>query len=298
MGTGTHARGHLGARLAVSVEENPTGDLRVDPPTRIESIMRITRGIASMTVAGLALAGLAACSSDDSDKETSTVETSDAAEETTEATEEPTEEESEDATDEPSEDSSDDATEDSDEAGSAASGDSPEWAVPTTTPGEKIATIEGSSFTVDIYQVGTATASKTGQFVDPETNLPLIAEGDEIVYVNYVMTNTGSEDIPLSYNLVDVSPEYADWPYLQGMDSIVDSDQFEEMDVTSSAIATGTDLEPPFVWGAGQTFSYGENFKYQAGSPITFDAVLTPSDDAGELNHDAREEATVDATIS
>ncbi|ACZ20122.1 hypothetical protein Sked_01500 [Sanguibacter keddieii DSM 10542] len=260
--------------------------------------MRITRGIATLSVAGLALAGLTACSSDDADKDTSAVTTTEAAEETTEAsdepTEEPTEEESEEATDEPTEDS-DDATEDS---GAAASGDSPEWAVPTTTPGDKIATIEGTDFTVDVYQVGTATASKTGQFVDPETNLPLIAEGDEIVYINYVMTNTGSEEIPLSYNLVSVTAEYADWPYLQGMDSIVDSAQFEEMDVTSFALAPGSGIEAPFAWAPGQTFSYGQNFKYQAGSPITFDATLTPSDDAGDLVHDEREEVSVDATIS
>lgn len=254
--------------------------------------MRITRGIASLAVAGLTVAGLTACSSDDSDKETSVITTTDATEETTEAsdepTEEPTEDESDEATDEPTEDSGD----------AAASGDSPAWAVPTTTPGEQIATIEGTDFTVDVYQVATATASKTGQFVDPDTNLPLIAEGDEIVYVNYVFTNTGSEDIPLSYSLVSVSAEYADWPYLQGMDSIVDSAQFEEMDVTSSAIATGTGEEAPFTWAPGETFSYGQNFKYQAGSPITFDATLTPADDAGDLVHDERQEASVDATIS
>lgn len=291
MGTPPHRPADACEVSASSVEENPIPTPRVDLQTRIETIMRITRGIASLTVAGLAVAGLAACSSDDSDKDTSVITTTDATEETTEAsdepTEEPTEEESEEATDEPTEDSD-----------AAASGDSPAWAVPTTTPGEKIATIEGTSFTVDIYQVGTATASKTGQFVDPDTNLPLIAEGDEVVYVNYVMTNTGSEEIPLSYNLVSVTAEYADWPYLQGMDSVVDSAQFEEMDVTSFAIAPGTGEEAPFAWAPGQTFSYGQNFKYQAGSPITFDATLTPSDDAGDLVHDKREEVSVDATIS
>lgn len=247
--------------------------------------MRITRGIASLTVAGLAVAGLAACSSDDSDKDSSSVVT------TTKAKEETTK-----ASDEPTEDPTEDTTKDTD--GAAASSGSPAWAVPTTTPGEKIGTIEGTGFTVDIYQVGTATASKTGQFVDPETNQPLIAQGDEIVYVNYVMTNTGSEAIPLSYNLVNVSAEYADWPYLQGMDSIVDSAQFTEMNVTSFAIAPGTGEEAPFAWAPGQTFSYGQNFKYQAGSPITFDATLTPADDAGNLVHDKREVVSVDATIS
>ncbi|ACZ20123.1 hypothetical protein Sked_01510 [Sanguibacter keddieii DSM 10542] len=257
--------------------------------------MRITRGIASLTVAGLALTGLAACSSDDADTETTATATTDAAEETTEATDEPSEEptETEDATDEPT----DDASEDSDDSASG-SGDSPAWAVPTTTPGDQIATIDGDTFTVDVYQVGTAPASKTGQWVDPDSNEPLIAEGDEIVYVNYVFTNTGSEPIPLTYSLVTVTPTYADWEYLQGMDSIVDSEQFTEMDVTSFAIDPMSGEEAPFEWAPGQTFSYGQNFKYQAGSPITFEARLSPADDAGEPLSDERTEVSVDATIS
>ncbi len=253
--------------------------------------MRITRGIASLTVAGLALTGLAACSSDDSSAEETTVATTEPAEETTEATDEPTEEPTEDATDE----ATDDATEDSDAAGS---GSSPAWAVPTTTPGEKIATIDAETFTVDVYQVGTAKASKTGQWVDPETNLPLIAEGDEIVYVNYVFTNTGTESIPLTYSLVTVTPTYADWEYLQGMDSIVDSEQFEEMGLTSFAIDPMNGGEAPFEWAPGETFSSGQNFKYQAGSPITFEARLSPADEAGEPLSDQRTEVSVDATIS
>ena len=240
--------------------------------------MRITRGIASLTVAGLALTGLAACSSDDADAESSPVVTTDAAEETTE---------------EPTEDSSDEA-----EDSAAASGDSPAWAVPTTTPGDQIATIEAETFTVDVYQVGTAQASQAGQWVDPDSNEPLIAEGDEIVYVNYVFTNTGSEPIPLTYSLVSMTPTYADWQYLQGMDSIVDSEQFEEMDVTSFAIDPMSGEEAPFQWAPGETFSFGQNFKYQAGSPITFEARLSPADDAGEPLSDQRIEVSADATIS
>ena len=93
------ARG--GRPRLVSKRTDP--DLPVDTTTRIETMMRITRGIATLSVAGLALAGLTACSSDDADKDTSAVTTTDAAEETTEASEEPseepTEEESEEATD-------------------------------------------------------------------------------------------------------------------------------------------------------------------------------------------------------
>jgi hypothetical protein len=261
--------------------------------------MRTTRGIATLTIAGLALAGLAACSGDDSDAETTTsaAATTEAPEPTDDVTEDATEDASDDASEDANDDASDDESDSADSGSSAGSGDSPEWAASSDAPGEQIATIEGESFTVDVYQVGTGAASKTGNFVNPDDNQPIIAEGDEIVYVNYVFTNTGSEDIPLSYTTVDVSARYADWPYMQGMDSVTDSAQYEEMGVVSSPVAPGSG-DAPFLWAPGQVFSYGENFKYQAGSPITFEATLVPADESGDLVHDDRQEASVDATIS
>src|SRR5690606_29526886 len=101
-----------------------------------------------------------------------------------------------------------------------AEGEASAWAKPVTNPGELIATAAGPNFQVDIYQVGTATATKTGQFSNPDTNKPIIEVGAELVFVNYVVTNTSSETIPLSASLVGVQARYDDWPYLQGMDSV------------------------------------------------------------------------------
>lgn len=248
--------------------------------------MRMSRGIATLSVAALTVAGLAACSSDDDTPKKSTITSTESPAPTKEATEEATEE----AT----------PTEEATEEAPQASGDgaSPAWAVPTTTQGTLLTSLAGSNFTVDVYQVGTAAASKTGQWVDPETNTPLIAVGDQIVYVNYVFTNTSAEVIPLSHSLVSMSARYADWPYMQGMDSIVDSAQFEEMGVTTSSIAPTGEFDAPFAWGPGETFSNGGNFKHQAGSPIDFTATLTPSDDAGDLVHDLRQEVEASTTIS
>lgn len=243
---------------------------------------RLARPLAALSIAGLALTGIAACSSDEPEENTSTVE----------ETEEPSEEPMEEETEEPAED---EAEEEDDSA--AGSGDGAAWANPVTTPGDLLTTIEGDSFSVEVYQVGTTTSPKDGLFVDPEQNLPIIAEGDEIVFVNYVVTNTSDEPMPMAFNLVDVEARYADWPYMQGMDTITGKDLYESMDVNDSAIAVGN-TEAPFVLEPGAQFSYGENFKYQAGSAITFDATYTPADDAGELVHDDRQEATADATIS
>ena len=140
-------------------------------------------------------------------------------------------------------------------------GDTAEFAKPVTEPGELLTTITGDGFSVAVYQVGTEKASKTGQFATPDGK-PVIEVGADIVFVNYVVTNTGTADIPLSYSLVDISARYDDWPYLQGMDSVVDSALFESLQVNSSPLATGVG-DAPFVWKPGTSFSYGQNFLYQ-----------------------------------
>jgi len=171
-----------------------------------------------------------------------------------------------------------------------------EWANPITNPGDLLTTITGKDFTVEVYQVGTAAATKTGQFADPKTSKPIIAVGDELVFVNYIVTNTGSSTIPLSFSLVDVSARYADWPYLQGMDSVVDFALDDQMKINRSALATGVG-ESPFEWKPGTSFSFGENFKYQANSPISFEAGLTPAKSDGDLDHDKKQEAEGTTTI-
>lgn len=181
-------------------------------------------------------------------------------------------------------------------AESAGDGTNPEWAHPVTTPGDLIATVDGEGFRVDVYQVGTATATKTGQFVTPDGD-PVISVGDEIVFVNYVFTNTGSADIPLSYSLVSVDARYASWPYLQGMDSVVDGALFEQMQVNSTALVPGGG-ESPFVWAPGTSFSYGENFLYEKGGAIAFDVTLVPADANGDLVHDARQQFEVTGVTS
>lgn len=245
---------------------------------------RSPRSSARIAVAGLAtfaLLGLSACT-DDADSES--------AEDTSSESAAPVE--SETPTDEPTE------TESETTGGDTASGEQPDWAEPVTTPGEKITTIEAGDVSIDVYQVGTTKATKTGQFVDPDTNKPLLAEGDEIVFVNYVATNNG-DAIDLGSSLVSVESRYDDWAWMQGMDSIVDDALFEQMDVNDGALAPDAYRDPSvYTLGAGQQISWGENFKYQQGSPITFQVTITPVDAEGELLHDDKIEGEGTAEIS
>lgn len=179
----------------------------------------------------------------------------------------------------------------------AASGDQPDWAKPATEGGTKISTIKAGDITVDVYQIGTAKATKTGQFVDPDTNKPIIAEGDDIVFVNYVVTNNG-DPIDLGSSFVSVQARYDDWKFLQGMDSVVDSALFEEQKVNSDVLAQGAFKDPSvYTLGTGETYSFGENFLYQKDSPIGFEVTATPVDAEGKLLHDDKLEGKGTGTI-
>lgn len=228
------------------------------------------RRTCTAAVATLALLGLAACGSDDEPAADSGSSASASASPSAEATEE----------------------------SAAATEGAPAWAKPVTKPGKKIATVKAGDVTVDVYQVGTAKATKTGNFVDPEKNEPIIDEGDEIVFVNYVITNTG-DPIDLGSSLVDVSARYVDWPYLQGMDGITDNALYEEQDVQTSGVAPGAFKDPSvYTLGTGETFSYGENFRYEKGTKLDLEVTWTPVDAEGELLHDDRVEGKGQGTIS
>jgi hypothetical protein len=229
-----------------------------------------TRRATAAAIASFALVGLSACGGSDepaADKETSAA---------TSAAPEPSDETSEPP---------------------AASGDQPAWAKPVTNVGEKIATVKAGDITVDVFQVGTAKATKSGQFVDPDTNQPLLDTGDDIVFVNYVITNNGAP-VELGSSLVSMEARYADWKYLQGMDSIVDDTLYEQQNVNTEGLAPGGfNDKGVYTLGAGQSYSYGENFKYQKDSEIEFKTTAVPVDAEGELLHDKRLEGKATATI-
>lgn len=231
--------------------------------------MRTThaRTAAVAAITGLMLLGTAACGSDDAEPAA-----------TPSASAAPTEEATTEAP--------------------ASSGDLPSWANPVSTEGEKIASGKVGDLSVDVYQVGTEKATKTGQFVNPDDNKPIIAEGDEIVFVNYVVTNTG-DDIDLGSSFLNVDGRYDDWPYMQGMDGIVDDSLYEKLGVSDGALKVGEFADPSiYTLAKGQSFAFAENFKYQKGSPIVFKMTATPVDETGDLLSDQREEAEVKGTIS
>lgn len=247
--------------------------------------MRFSRTLGSVLIAALVL-GAAACGSDDSSDAKATTTTAETVDQTTAAEE----------TDETTTTESEGDTTESEGDTDASEGDSPAWANDFEVTGDLLTKIEGEGFTVDVYQVDTVPAPKDGMFVDPDTNEPILKEGDELVYLLYVATNTSGDTIQLPFNLVDVTARYADWQWAQGMDGSSDRELYEKMGIPDSAIAIGA-TEAPFAWGPGETFAYGDNFAYEPGADITFTAVMTPADDEGDLLHDDRVEAEAQTSI-
>lgn len=181
--------------------------------------------------------------------------------------------------------------------GAAADGSAPLWANPVTTPGDLLTTVKLGDVEVEIYQVGNAKAPKDGMFVDPDTNKPILKEGDDLVFVNYVATNNGAP-VDLGSSLISVSPRYDDWKWMQGMDGSSDSDLFAQLEVSKPGVAPGAFVDPSvYTFGTGETFSWGENFKYQKGAGIEFEFTMTPVDAQGDLLHDQKVEATATSTI-
>ncbi|MGP0223991.1 hypothetical protein [Paenarthrobacter sp. NCHU4564] len=169
------------------------------------------------------------------------------------------------------------------------------WAQPISEAGDKLGTINGESFSVDIYQVATDAASKDSMFVDKETKENLLKKGAPIVYINYVVTNTSSAEIPLGHSLVSPSAKYTDWKYLGGMPSDSSTDGYKKHGLTNSGMKLKE--EAPFKLGPGESFNIAENFGYTAGKEAEISATMTPVDASGDLDHDKKEKAETTVTL-
>ncbi|WP_159704414.1 hypothetical protein [Arthrobacter sp. 18067] len=169
------------------------------------------------------------------------------------------------------------------------------WALPISEAGDKLGTLKGDSFSVDVYQVATDVASKDSMFVDKETKENLLKKGAPVVYLNYVVTNTSSAEIPLSHSLITPSAKYTDWKYLGGMPSDSSSDGYKKHGLSSSGVKLKE--KDPFVLKPGESFNIAENFAYTAGKDTEIKATMTPQDAAGDLDHDKKETAETTVTL-
>ncbi|MDR7312203.1 hypothetical protein J2S40_003261 [Nocardioides luteus] len=163
----------------------------------------------------------------------------------------------------------------------AASGDfkAPAWAKPTYETGKKLITIQAGDISVDVYDAGTAKAPKDGNVVDNKTKKPLIVKGDDLLFLNYVITNNGSSPVDLEEDDVEVDAKWDDWAYLGGMPGITDNELYTKFkinggDESDMADFTKYDPDQPMPLAPGETVSYGTNFKNQPGHQLTLEVEV------------------------
>jgi hypothetical protein len=161
--------------------------------------------------------------------------------------------------------------------------------------GKKIGSFKTASWSVDVYQVGTAKTESDSMFVDPKTNKNILPKGSEVVFVNFVVTNTSSAAIPLSISLADPQLTAADWRYITSQPGAAHSSEYDAMKVSDDGYTVGSSA--PFVVEPGQMFAQATSIKYVPGQKAEAAVGLIPVDSAGKLLHDKKEEGTTTVTI-
>lgn len=243
--------------------------------------LTISRLTGPAAIAAASVLVLAACS-DDAEGTDSTEDETPAVEETEDVEETPEEEEPTDAAEEETEAEEAEVEDDAeaDEDASASAEGVPEWANPVTTGGESMGTVELGDVTVEVFQVAMDQATRSSIWADPETEEPIVAEGDDVVVLNYVFTNSG-EPINLSYGLIEAGLRYDTWEYMQ-QPSVSDSELLETHGVNTNAVNSDSLGEDAFVLGSGEQYSIGEVMLHQPGEDYTVVASYYPRDEAGE----------------
>lgn len=157
-------------------------------------------------------------------------------------------------------------------------GEAAPWANPVSTEGELLGSVEAGDVTVDVYLVGEDSSTRDSLWGDPDTEEPFVQEGDDVIVLNYVVTNNG-DPITLTSGLVDVSFIYDTWEFYQ-QPSVSDSAVMENHGVNSNAIAeTGEDV---YVLGTGESYAEGAVLLYQPGEAFTVEVEVAERDDEGE----------------
>jgi hypothetical protein len=177
----------------------------------------------------------------------------------------------------------------------AATGDAPEWAEGAVDKGDKLGEITTDGWKVQIYQVGTSKTEKDSMFVDKETGKNLLPAGSDVVFLNFVYTNTSSAAVNLGASLGSPTLRSTSWKYMSGQPGESSGKAYEALGLSDDGHKTG--VQQPYVVGPGQTFSQADSIAYVPGDKVEASVRITPVDDAGSLVHDKKQEGKTELTI-
>lgn len=161
----------------------------------------------------------------------------------------------------------------------------PAWAAGSLDAGEKIGSLKTKNFSVDVYQVGTGKLKEdTTGYNDPKKDLKA---GTEVVYANFVFTNTSSKAIDLSTGLGTPRLVMQGWTSAGAMPGELDDSVFKPLGLSTMGYAFLA--KPPYTVKPGETFSQATSVQYKAGWKGKATVEIKPGNKQGTLSGDPAE---------
>lgn len=163
---------------------------------------------------------------------------------------------------------------------------SPEWAQEVAPVGDLVATMDGDWITVEVYRVAEGESTKDSMWLHADSEEPIMKKGDPVVALNYIATNTGSEEILMSNLFLGSSLRYEGGKYLQGAMSDSNDAWLEELNINPNPF---TEYPSPAVFAVapGESISYGEIYQLEKDTAqLSFD--ITPVTSDGELDFEGK----------
>lgn len=181
-----------------------------------------------------------------------------------------------------------------------ASGETPEWYIGHIGLGDLVGEGSTDTWSVQAFQVGTGTADKDSNEVDPDTRESLLPAGTEVVFLNFEVTNIS--DATRNINTVPTpAVKVDDWPFLGGQPGVVTPALYEAVGLTQDATDYQKLPKAPndsmlFTVKPGETIAGATSIKYEPGTKPNVTVSFAEKDDSGELIESSMED--LDFTIS
>ena len=127
------------------------------------------------------------------------------------------------------------------------------------TAGSVMWTVTQDGWTVTAYEMGRAEAYRDGSFSDDTTDEPLVRQGDAIVFVNLVATNTSEATMFVGIDEPRLWASPADPGYAHGVAGLTPAtdEQMSEHGVWYHSRKIGAEGSTPFAVAPGESFAMG-----------------------------------------
>lgn len=166
----------------------------------------------------------------------------------------------------------------------------PDWAYEFETPGDLVLTAEIGQLEVDLYQVVVRQSDKRMESVGGDV---IIDIGQDMVYVNYVVTNLG-DPLDLDAGLVSANIEYDDASSsLPFAEVAPDPEVIAEFGLHTSASDISQEYQEEYRIETGEQFAFASAARYEPGNPFELSLRYMPRGDAAATDGSTPQQVSV-----